>query len=114
MKLQVEREIGYRIQVNLPDNIDEYAKSFLKIFNNVKSHRELLKMYNDYDNGVYVIVREETKDDAVEWLKAFGEVVEVEEIVLYVPYMEYKSKLYNEIFDTDDDIDYEFVSVEDV
>ena len=114
MNLQVEKEIGYRIQVNLPDNIDEYAKNFLKIYNNVKSHRELLKMYNDYDNGVYLIVRAEDKDQTVDWLKWFGEIVDVEEIVLYVPYLEYKSKLYKQIFDYDDDIDYEFVDIEDV
>lgn len=71
---------AYRIKVVLTGGIDKYAASFLAIYNNVKSDAALLKMYNDYDNGVYVVCTAETRDATVRFLEQFGNVTRMEAV----------------------------------
>ena len=83
--LKIKKDKAYRVEVKLPSPIDEYAKNFLAIYNNVREDNRLLKMYNNRGNSVFVVVREDIKDDAVDWLEIFGEIVEVTEVKIITP-----------------------------
>lgn len=76
---------AYRIEVELPHNITEYALNFLKIYNNARVDRRILKLYNTSMNNIYVVVKETAKDDAVDWLECFGEIKEVMEVKTITP-----------------------------
>ena len=80
MRINYEKRDAVRIKVEMRGDIGEYAKNFLTIYNNVKNDKDLLKMYNDYGNGVYVVCETTVKDAAVEFLKQFGEIVRVENV----------------------------------
>lgn len=99
---EYEKRLAARIKVDVSGDIDQYAKSFLAIYNNVKNHPELFNMYNDYGSGVFVICEQAAKDDAVEFLSQFGEVVRVETVEAIFPlFYEYEYR---------DDMDAEFVN----
>ena len=75
---------GYAITVDVEGNIEEYAKNFLHIFNNVRENKELLKVKNHYDsNHVTVYCEEESKEMTIKYLKMFGEIVSCERALLY-------------------------------
>lgn len=111
MKIVLNKGYAYRIRIALPSNINEYAKAFLAIVNNQRvSSDRLLKVYNDSGNSVYVIVREDCKDDAVDFLEQFGEIKKCEKVLTFEPNVEYMShNEFNEIFR--DDIDTEFLDI---
>lgn len=83
--LKVQKAKAYRITVKLPSAIDEYAKNFLIIYNNTRVDNRLLKVYNHSGNNVFVVVKENAKDDAVDWLEGLGEIVEVTEVKTITP-----------------------------
>lgn len=83
--LKVQKDKAYRIEVQLPDNINEYATNFLAIYNNTRVDNRLLKMYNNYGSSVFVVVKEKDKEDAIDWLECFGEIVEVMEVKTITP-----------------------------
>lgn len=85
MKFEFETMMATRIKVELSHDVDEYAKDFLAIYNNVKNERSLLKMYNDYHNGVYVICEDDVADSAVEFLRQFGKIVRKEKVEVIRP-----------------------------
>ena len=85
MKLNVEKGKAYRIEVEMPKDITQYALNFLKIYNNAREDRRILKLYNTPRNNIFVVVKESSKDDAVDWLGWFGEVVDVTEVTTITP-----------------------------
>ena len=106
IKFEYEKRKAIRIKVELSGNIDEYAKSFLSIYNNVKNDKDLLKIYNNYDNGVYVVCEKDVQDAAVRFLEQFGEIMKIEEVEVVQPLcLDYK---YNDKLDT------EFLAVEEI
>ena len=83
-ELYTERQNGYEICVNIRGNIDEYAKSFLTIYNNARESPDTIAhVENNYDNRVYVTVYEKAKERAIEWLKQFGEIKSVNTCDIY-------------------------------
>ncbi len=104
MKFEYEREKAIRIKVLLGGNIEKYATAFLAIYNNVKNDNQLLKVYNDYDDGVYVVCETKVRDAAVKFLEQFGEIVRIEtvEIVRVGAYG----------YEHPDDFDLEFLEIE--
>ena len=102
--LKVQKAKAYRIQVKLPSALNEYAKNFLAIYNNTRVDNRLLKMYNNSGNSVFVVVREKDRDDAVDWLECFGEIIDVTEIMTITPLVP--------ITCTDEDFDYYLNEVE--
>lgn len=105
-KIPYEKREAVRIKVEINGDVGEYAKSFLAIYNNVKTSQELLKMYNDYGNYVYVICEKDAKEAAAKFLRQFGEIVcaEIVEVVQPIGYdCEYR-----------DDMDTEFLAVEEI
>lgn len=83
LKMNVNQFEGLAITVKVEGSIDEYAKSFLHIFNNVRESRELLKVENHYNNDVTVYCEEETKDALIKYLKNFGEIKSIEKVLMY-------------------------------
>lgn len=79
-KVMVNTFDAYEINVDLGNNLQEYAMKFLKIFNNVKSSKELIRVTNDYGNGVQVVCVEDALDAAKEFLSWFGEIKSVEKV----------------------------------
>lgn len=73
-RLKVKVFKAYKVGVVLPDNVDEYAKNFLKIFNNVKTEKQLLGVENNYGNEVFVTCTKENVDNVKDWLGWFGKV----------------------------------------
>lgn len=83
-----ETEKAVRIKVVLDGDVTQYAKSFLAIYNNAKSDPDLYKVYNDYDNGVYLVCKPEVEAAAVKFLAQFGEVVSCTDVQLVTPYID--------------------------
>ena len=75
---------GCAVTVDIKGNVEEYAQSFLHIFNNVRESNELFKVRNYYDdNCVTVYCEPDSKDALKKYLKAFGKIKSCEKVVLY-------------------------------
>ena len=83
LRMNVNQFEGLAITVKVEGGIDEYAKSFLHIFNNVRESRQLLKVENHHNNDVTVYCEEETKDALIKYLKNFGEIKSIEKVLMY-------------------------------
>jgi hypothetical protein len=105
MRIQCEKRDALRLKVELSRNIDEYARSFLAIYNNVKNDRDLLKMYNDYANNVYVVCEKNVRNAAIEFLEQFGSVVSTEIVEVVQPIgcdYEYREDIDTEFLEVDE------------
>ena len=102
--VELEKTEAVRIKVAMNGDITEYAKNFLAIYNNYKSNSELLKVYNDYDNGVFLVCAKSAQQAAIDFLEQFGQVVSVTDVETVRPV----------IYDCDykDDVDVEFLEPE--
>lgn len=84
IKTKVYQIEGYAVTVDIEGDIDEYAKNFLHIFNNVREHSELIKVKNYYNsNEVTVYCELDSKEVLIKYLKAFGEIKGCEKVVMY-------------------------------
>ena len=99
-----DKRMATRIKVNITGDINDYASSFLAIYNNVKSAHELLKMYNDYDNGVYVVCENDIVNETKVFLSQFGEIAQCETVYIITPIADK--------IDYPNDYDIEFLDVE--
>lgn len=81
--ISVERKImefykGFEVGVKMEGSIEEYAKNFLAIFNNVRENDELVSVRNDWGNTVYVTCYADALAETKKFLSQFGRVVSVE------------------------------------
>ena len=83
VKLDVNKFDGVAVTVEIKGGVDEYAKSFLHIFNNVRENEKLFNVENDKYNNVTVYCEEETKEALVKYLKNFGEIKSIEKVLMY-------------------------------
>lgn len=84
VKTKVYEYEGYAITVDVEGDIEEYAKSFLHIFNNARENKELLKVKNYYgSNDVTVYCELSSKDALIKYLKMFGEIKSCEKVLMY-------------------------------
>ena len=84
LKTKMYEMEGYAVTVELEGNIEEYAKSFLHIFNNVRANKELLKVKNYYDsNDVTVYCDMDFKEATIKYLEAFGKIKGCEKVLMY-------------------------------
>jgi hypothetical protein len=75
---------AYAVTVTLPSNIDEYAKAFLHIFNNVREANELLKVDNyAWNNDVTVYCEIDSKEATIKYLENFGTLKSVDKVIAY-------------------------------
>lgn len=85
MQIKCEKKEALRLKVELSDNVQEYAMSFLAIYNNVKNDQALLKVYNDYSRNVYVVCEKNVRDAAVMFLEQFGQILKIETVETIQP-----------------------------
>ena len=83
VKLNVNKFDGVAVTVEIKGGIDEYAKSFLHIFNNVRESEKLFNVVNNKYNDVTVYCEEERKESLVKYLKNFGEIKSIEKVLMY-------------------------------
>lgn len=74
---------GWAITVDVKGGTQEYAVSFLHIFNNVRVSRQLYHIENHYDNRVTVYCSIDCKDDLTEYLSQFGEITSTNKVMCY-------------------------------
>lgn len=78
----VEME-GFAVTVEIEGSVQEYAESFLHIFNNVRESQELFKVRNYYDsNDVTVYCGIDSKDALTKYLQAFGKIKSCEKVLM--------------------------------
>lgn len=80
-KLTCETFDAYEVYVDLGSDLQEYAMNFLKIFNNVKSNKELIRVTNDYGSKVAVVCQEDSLNATKEFLSWFGSIISVEKVL---------------------------------
>ena len=90
-----------RIKVRIAGDMSDYASAFLAIYNNYKSNPELLKVYNDYEDGVYLVCTKEVTEEAKKFLSQFGEIIRSEDVLVYNPEVT--------AFEYPDEMDFEFL-----
>lgn len=85
VKVNVFETDGYAVTVEIEEcSINEYAKNFLHIFNNVRESKELFKVRNYFgSNEVTVYCELDSKDALIKYLKSFGEIKGCEKVLMY-------------------------------
>lgn len=85
VKMNVLEFDGYAITVELEtDNLNDYAKNFLHIFNNARENKELLKVENHFgSNDVTAYCEEKYKERVTKYLKQFGKIKYCEKVLMY-------------------------------
>ena len=65
------------IEVELEDNLQTYAKSFLHIFNNVRDNKDCMYRLENLSgtNRIFVTVSADFEEGAKNYLEQFGEIV---------------------------------------
>lgn len=112
MRIELEKKIGYRIKVELPSEIEKYAKAFLVIMNNARCYSNMIwRVYNNDRDDVYVVVSENSKEAAVSFLEDFGEIKEVDKVQCFTPVvMDMTDVEFNRLYR--EDVDTEFLEIE--
>jgi hypothetical protein len=107
-KIGVEETRAIKIKANAgllveQEGIQGYAMMWLNLTNNQKANKQsILKIYNDYDNGIYVVcdANEKNVEATQDYLQRLGLVIEYkEECVVVMP---------EEVF-SDDELDVELI-----
>lgn len=108
INLFYEKEKAIRITVRLDGDIQEYALSFLHIWNNAREYpNKLYKVENiSASNDIFVTCNPNCEEEAKEYLEQFGEIRYTEEINWIVISAQYDRKGYNELFDDDNETDF--------
>ena len=75
---------GFEISVWIEGTIEEYALSFLHIFNNVKDNDELVRVTNDYGSNVSVVCYADALDQTKKYLEQFGKITDVSSALIAV------------------------------
>lgn len=84
LKMNVNEMVGYAITVEIEGGLEDYAKSLLHIFNNVREHKVLKKMVNHYgNNDVTVYCTLEAREETIKYLEGFGKVKGYERVLMY-------------------------------
>ena len=83
VKLDVNKFDGLAITVDVKGGVEEYAMSFLHIFNNVRENEKLFRVDNYHNNDVTVYCEEESKESLIKYLKNFGEIKSIEKVLMY-------------------------------
>lgn len=95
----MEYEEGWEVTISMEGGIEKYALSFLHIFNNVKEHSELVRVTNDYANGVSVVCYADALEPTKAYLSQFGPVTNVVPVLIVRcgSDIEYSDDLYDSV-----------------
>lgn len=108
INLFYEKEKAIEFTVDLGNNIQQYAMSFLHIFNNVRDNKDVFYKLENLSgtNKIFVSCNPEYADRVKEYLSQFGEITFEEEINRIVITAEYDSKGYDFLFGDDCEVDF--------
>ena len=108
-----EMEKAKRIVVDIKGNTQEYALSFLHIWNNAREYSNVFyKVENCYDSRVYVTCSVDEVDSVKEYLADFGEILAVDDINKVNVILEYdNTKDFEKLYPDDCDTEF-FLDVE--
>lgn len=85
LKMNVIETEGYAVTVEIIcSSLEDYAKSFLHVVNNVRENNDILKkVKNHHNNDVTVYCVPEIKDELIRYLENFGEFKSCEKVLMY-------------------------------
>ena len=107
VKYYHEKQKAIQITVRLDGDVQEYAMSFLHIWNNAREYPNMFyKLENNRGNDVFVTCRPSDAEAIKEYLEQFGEIRYTEEINWFVVHAEYDRTGWTELFGEDCDQDF--------
>lgn len=107
IKYSHEKEKAIRFSVELKGNTQEYAMSFLHIWNNAREYPDMFyKVENNSGNTVYVTCNPKYTEEIKAYLEQFGEIWYTEEINWIVVSIQCDMKGFEELYDDDCDTDF--------
>lgn len=102
-----EKEKAIQITVRLDGNIQEYALSFLHIWNNAREYPNMFyKVQNNSGNSVHVTCNSKYADEIKEYLEQFGEILYTEEVNWIIISAQYDQKGWQELFGDDCEVEF--------
>ena len=107
IKYYHEKEKATRITVKLEGDVQEYALSFLHIWNNAREYPNMFyRVENNSGNSVFVTCRTKDAESITEYLEQFGEISYTEEINWFTIKADMDMRGWNELFDDDCETDF--------
>lgn len=104
IKFTKHKEETMKIQVAIEGDVQEYALSFLHIWNNAREYDNVfLKVENNSSNIVTVHFRTKYLDSVREYLENFGHITNEEPVVSWFIDFETDMKGYDELYGSEDD-----------
>ena len=109
VKYYHEKQKAIVVTVRLDGNVQQYAMSFLHIFNNAREFpNSFYKVENiSGSNDIFVTCRPSDEKEVKEYLEQFGEIRYTEEINWFVIRAEYNQAGWNELWGDDCEVDFE-------
>lgn len=112
IRFDYEKEQAMRIVVDVEGNTQEYAMSFLHIWNNAREHSNIFhKVENTYNNRVYVTFNPSYKKEVEEYLEQFGKILWIDNILKVNVFVDYDIKDFATLYPDDYDDTEFFVEV---
>ena len=108
IKYSHEKSKAIEFTVDLGNDIQQYAMSFLHIFNNVRDNKDIFYKLENLSgtNKIFVSCNPEYAERVEEYLSQFGKITFEEEINRIVITAEYDSRGYDELFSDDYEVDF--------
>lgn len=108
VKYSHNKEKAIEFTVNLGNDIQKYAMSFLHIFNNARDNKDIFYKVENLSgsNRIFVSCNPNDREAVKEYLSQFGEIVFEEEINRIVISAQYDSRGWEELFGDDCEVDF--------
>ncbi|MBE7054418.1 MAG: hypothetical protein E7391_09165 [Ruminococcaceae bacterium] len=91
-KCEMLRLKGTRVNVELPEKLEEYAKNFLILFNNYRDNKAIHYLMNYEGNTVTVVVEYEINSSSYEffklWISQLGTITHEETCYIHKAYID--------------------------
>lgn len=103
VKYSHEKQKAIEITVRLNGNVQQYAMSFLHIFNNARDNKDIFYKVGNISgsNDIFVTCNPEYVENVKEYLEQFGEIRYTEEVNWFVVSAQYDSAGWTELFGDD-------------
>lgn len=102
-----KKEKAIQFSVELKGDTQEYALSFLHIWNNAREYPNMFyKVENNSGNSVFVTCNPKYTEEIKAYLEQFGEIWDTEEINWIIISAEYDMNGWRELFDDDCEVEF--------
>lgn len=108
VKYSHNKERAIEFTVDLGNDVQRYAMSFLHIFNNARDNKNVFYKVENLSgsNKIFVTVNKDYHDEVEEYLSQFGEITFEEEINRFVITAQYDGRGWDELFGDDCEVDF--------